>query len=160
MSKLILVGFGLAAFILIAAFFLARISHSGIPHTLINGRLQDCPDTPNCVSSEDNGIDPIHFDAQQAPFVWKKMQLIITEQGGQILMANPEYLWASFATPFFGFTDDVEARIDFKENIIHLRSASRIGHYDFGTNKRRLQKIKEKMNAYYLNREKLKNIHE
>jgi uncharacterized protein (DUF1499 family) len=57
---------------------------------------------------------------------------------------NESYLHATFASPLFGFVDDLEARR--KGEIIHVRSASRVGHSDFGANRRRIERIRHQLN--------------
>jgi uncharacterized protein (DUF1499 family) len=42
-----------------------------------------------------------------------------------------------------GFVDDVEFRIDGAAGVIHVRSASRTGYWDFGVNRRRVETIRE-----------------
>lgn len=51
-------------------------------------------------------------------------------------------LRAEARTPLFGFVDDVRIAVrplDDGRSRIHVRSASRIGMYDFGTNARRIR---------------------
>lgn len=46
------------------------------------------------------------------------------------------YLHVTYTTAVFRFIDDVEFLIE--EDEVHFRSSSRLGHYDFGLNKRRM----------------------
>ena len=62
---------------------------------------------------------------------------VIQEVGGEVRAEEEEYLSATFRSPLFRFFDDVECRIDEVNHTIHLRSASRIGHSDFGANRKR-----------------------
>ncbi len=110
---------------------------------LINGKLKPCPDSPNCVSSESSMISPIKLSSTDLPLEWTLLQQVIKEQGGEIQEITSNYLLATFTSTIFGFIDDVEARIDQDEKVIHLRSASRTGYYDFGANNKRLQEIKK-----------------
>lgn len=148
MSKLLLIGIGLAVFLIAAAFFLAKISQTTPPRPQVQVRLQECPDSPNCVSSENYSIAPIAINGKNPEAIWSKLQQTITEQGGQLMEVQPHYLWATFKTPIFGFIDDVEARMDLTDNVIHLRSASRVGYYDFGANRKRLLNLKAKIQVY------------
>ena len=45
----------------------------------------------------------------------------------------------------FGFVDDMDIVIDTEQRVIHVRSASRSGHYDFGVNRRRVEKLREQL---------------
>ncbi len=128
-------------------FLLAKTSQAAeFKGGLIDGKLRVCPGSPNCVSSEASMINPIKLLNTEPKLAWSLFQQIITEQGGKIQSKSADYLSATFTTSVFGFTDDVEARLDLVSKVIHLRSASRVGYYDFGTNNRRLQSIIKAMN--------------
>ena len=139
-------------------FLLAKTSQAAeIKSGLIEGKLRTCPGSPNCVNSETsmiNPINPIKLSNTEPKLAWSLLQQIITEQGGKIQSKSADYLSATFTTPVFGFTDDVEARLDSVSKVIHLRSASRVGYYDFGANKRRLQTIIKAMNLKLYNHRK------
>ena len=126
---------------------------------LQEGRLAPCPDSPNCISSEQGMIEPIVFSGVDAQQAWLKLRQVIIAQGGQIESLQSDYLRAVFTTSWMGFKDDVEARLDLLNRKIQLRSASRAGYYDFGANRARLQKIEQAMRIS-LDPEALKNIHE
>ena len=133
--------------LIIILFLLAKTSQAAeFKGGLIEGKLRACPGSPNCVNSESPMIDPIKLSNTEPEFAWSLLQQFIAEQGGKIQSKSADYLSATFTTPVFGFTDDVEARLDLVSKVIHLRSASRVGYYDFGANKRRLQSIIKAMN--------------
>ena len=44
-----------------------------------------------------------------------------------------------------GFVDDVEFFLDENANVIHVRSASRLGNSDLGTNRKRVEAIRAKL---------------
>jgi len=129
--------------IFICSFFLSLSQPQASENTygLIKGKLRQCPDSPNCVNSETSMISPIKLSDTEPSLAWSLLQQVINEQGGKIKEQSAGYLLATFTTVVFGFSDDVEARLDLKSNVIHLRSASRTGYYDFGANRSRLQKI-------------------
>jgi hypothetical protein len=54
------------------------------------------------------------------------------------------YVHAKFTSRFFRFVDDVEFCIDDDLRIIHVRSSSRVGYFDFGVNRRRVERIRAK----------------
>lgn len=126
---------------------------------LINGRLAACPDKPNCISTENSSeLAPVSINLKNPEATWVILQNAITELGGKIESVRSDYLWATFQTPVLKFTDDVEARLDLTEKVIHLRSASRTGYYDFNTNKNRLKRLIEWVTKQ--NPDRLKNTHE
>ena len=126
---------------------------------LINGKLAPCPDSPNCISTENGNLAPIAIGKHNPVQAWLLLQESIIQLGGKIETVRPDYLWASFQTSTLKFTDDVEARLDQENHLIQLRSASRKGYYDFNANRNRLQRIKD-IFLIKLNPERLKNIQE
>jgi len=112
---------------------------------LDQGILRTCPDSPNCVCSEahsqnsaDHAIAPIKAAADDT---WSVLATIIIEQGGMIQQDDGDYLHATFITPVFRYVDDMELRFDHAQGLIHMRSASRVGHSDFSVNRKRIQRI-------------------
>lgn len=59
-----------------------------------------------------------------------------------IATREPNYLHVEFRSSLFGFVDDVEFLADEAANVIHVRSASRIGYSDGGTNRRRVEMLR------------------
>ena len=53
-----------------------------------------------------------------------------------------DYLAVTFTSSIFRFVDDLEIRIDTDQQLIHLRSASRVGRSDGGVNRKRLERLK------------------
>jgi uncharacterized protein (DUF1499 family) len=62
----------------------------------------------------------------------------------QIIVSETDYLYVEFTSRVFRFVDDVEFLTDPTESVIHVRSASRVGHSDFGANRRRVEQIRTK----------------
>ncbi len=124
---------------------LAQYSHIRPPLGIKAGRLLPCPTSPNCVSSQANPKDKVHYlppvefpgDPDQA----KKTLLAIvhTLPGSTVVTDDMNYLRIEFRSQIFGFTDDVEFLIDPKTRLIHFRSASRVGHSDLGVNRKRME---------------------
>jgi uncharacterized protein (DUF1499 family) len=52
----------------------------------------------------------------------------------------------------FGFIDDVEFHLRPAERLIAVRSASRVGKYDFGVNARRIESVRQALRAQGLTR--------
>jgi uncharacterized protein (DUF1499 family) len=79
-------------------------------------------------------------DAQTAvrDFVLSMPRVRITED-------EPGYIRAEFSSRFFKFVDDVEFLLDAQTGRIDYRSASRVGYYDFGVNRRRLETIRGRL---------------
>jgi len=147
LEKLLIIVASIALFAIIALFFLGYRSQSGEAYGLVEGRLQRCPDTPNCVNSEfvsdaQHYIEPLVYPAHQAVQVLPRLKTIIGEMGGSIQVEKADYLAATFTSSVFRFVDDLELRIDAEQNTIHLRSASRVGRSDLGANRKRVEHLK------------------
>ena len=138
--------------LLIAFFFMAATSRDGKAPGLVEGRLAKCPDSPNCVCSEykDDArhyVDPIVMRHNTASDVFRVLREAIHTRGGKIQSQSSHYLAASFSSSLFGFVDDVEIRMDDKRKLIHVRSASRVGHSDFGVNRQRIERLRAIYNS-------------
>jgi uncharacterized protein (DUF1499 family) len=63
----------------------------------------------------------------------------------RIVTVGERYVHAEFISRFFRFVDDVEFVLDDQHTLLHMRSASRVGYYDFGANRRRLESMAERL---------------
>jgi uncharacterized protein (DUF1499 family) len=113
-------------------------------------RLRPCPDSPNCVSSDaqgDRAIAP--FTIRGAPeLAWQALERRLTRtERVKIVASEPGYLHAEFTTRLLRFTDDVEFELRPQPGVIAVRSASRVGYYDFGANRKRLEGLREALRA-------------
>lgn len=109
-----------------------------------NGELRPCPDSPNCVSSfavdDRHRIAPLVFtDAPDRALARLKGTL---ERRGDvtIIEQSPTYLRVELRTRLF--VDDGEFLLDAEKQLIHLRSASRLGWSDLGKNRDRMEAIR------------------
>lgn len=117
-----------------------------------NGELMLCPKTPNCVNSqaadEEHYIEPIHFTGIQQEMYDHLLQILQSEQRTEILKSQNNYIRLEFTSALFRFVDDVEFYFPDKQDgkkMIHVRSASRVGHSDFGANRKRIEKIRSRL---------------
>jgi uncharacterized protein (DUF1499 family) len=46
------------------------------------------------------------------------------------------------------FVDDVEFRYDAAAEVVHVRSASRIGRSDLGANRKRIEALRERLKVF------------
>lgn len=131
-------------------FILGVISKSKVAPGLIDSHLSKCPDTPNCVCTENED----HITHYLAPITIPQngkatddalltLKNIVRDMGGTIQVEKENYFAATFTSALFRFVDDLEIRFDTNKNVIHLRSASRVGHSDMGVNKKRVNLIKQ-----------------
>lgn len=108
--------------------------------------LAPCGTKPNCVSSqstlERHKVEPLTLDGSGPATIQKIHTIIAALPGTTITQSEELSLRAEFKSKVFGFIDDVEFLVDEKEGCVQVRSASRIGYYDFGANRRRIEKIR------------------
>jgi len=114
-----------------------------------DGRLKPCPATPNCVSSdaEDRGHRIAPLDAGTDPEgTWQAlMDLLEADRRFTIKARGDGYLHAEARTAILRFVDDLEFQLRPAEGVIAVRSASRVGYSDLGTNRRRLEALRERL---------------
>lgn len=109
-----------------------------------NGLLALCPSSPNCVSSqvkdERHSIVPLKFSSDPDAVMARLKQLLWNRKDTTIIEESGGYLRVEFHTTLF--VDDGEFLLDRERNLIHLRSASRIGYSDLGKNRGRLEELR------------------
>ena len=110
--------------------------------------LAPCPDSPNCVStkSKDPGraMPPLPYIRSGRESMDCLLGIVRDMKRATIVAATPSYLHVEFRSALFRFVDDVEFVLDDSARLIHFRSASRTGYYDFGVNRRRMQEISDR----------------
>lgn len=109
-----------------------------------------CPGSPNCVSSsatdDRHRIAPIAFSGSAAAARQRLRKAVVAEPRSEIIRDEPCCLMVFFRSAVFGFVDEAEFFIDGDRGRIGLRSAARTGWYDFGVNRRRIEKIRSAFN--------------
>ncbi|MAI56647.1 MAG: hypothetical protein CMP93_05295 [Gammaproteobacteria bacterium] len=109
-------------------------------------RFKECPPAPNCVSSETPSRARFieRFKTGDRPVEsWNLLNRILEKTSNcRIISQDSSYIHAEFRTRLFRFVDDVEFRLESETSEIAVRSASRVGFSDLGTNRRRLERIR------------------
>ena len=65
----------------------------------------------------------------------------------RLLCQADDYLHLEVRTAWLRFVDDIEFYWDQQASCIHVRSASRVGYSDLGTNRRRVERIRRLFEA-------------
>jgi uncharacterized protein (DUF1499 family) len=73
------------------------------------------------------------------------VDLIASQQRAKIVAKEANYVRAEFRSAIFRFVDDVEFLFSEDQPVIDVRSASRMGYYDFGVNRRRIEDIRSRL---------------
>jgi uncharacterized protein (DUF1499 family) len=109
-----------------------------------DGRLADCPASPNCVSSQlddrRHHIEPFTFRDTPEQAFSRLEQLLKERSDTTIVIRQSGYLRVAFRTTLF--VDDGEFLLDGRRRVIDVRSASRLGYSDLGKNRSRLEEIR------------------
>ncbi|MBU7582807.1 MAG: DUF1499 domain-containing protein [Nostoc sp. TH1S01] len=111
-----------------------------------NGKLAACPNSPNCVSSQSTDaihqIAPLTFNTSPEQAIANLKSVIQSLPRTTIITETQDYIYAEFKSALMGFVDDVEFYLDRDANLIHVRSASRLGQSDLGVNRKRIETIR------------------
>jgi uncharacterized protein (DUF1499 family) len=121
------------------------------------GRLKRPSFNPNSVSSQASiyadhpqkdyaQIAPLSFQGDPDVAMRKLLDILKATERTDIVTQESDYLYAQCTTQLLKFTDDVEFWMDRSANIIHVRSASRLGRKDFNANRERIEKIRAQFN--------------
>lgn len=111
-----------------------------------DGKFAPCRPTPNCVSSD--ATDSAHaipaFQLVVPPVeAWRALRAVVESLPRvQIVTVSEDYLHAECSSAFFGFVDDLELHLRASQNMIAVRSAARLGHSDFGVNRKRVESLR------------------
>jgi len=126
----------------LAARFVLIPSASAMPDNLgvTDGELAPCPSSPNCYASRGVG-DPIPYDMPTSEARQRLLNIIEGMERSTVVTSEPNYIHAEFRSQLWGFIDDTEFYIDDENNVIHYRSAARLGQGDMGVNQNRIESI-------------------
>ena len=115
------------------------------PATLEEGSLPPCPDKPNCVSTRSpdpaRRMEPLPFVGTREETRNRILEIVRGMDRSEVLQVSDSTVHALFRSRLFRFVDDVLFLFDEAERLVHFRSASRVGTYDFGANRRRMEEI-------------------
>lgn len=110
-------------------------------------KLSKCSWKPNCVCScyhddPDHFIEPIN-SRKPLESTWAELITMINEdKSAKTVTQSEHYLHIEFSSSLLGFVDDVEFLAAAEDQVIHVRSASRLGVRDFGVNRKRIEAIR------------------
>ncbi|MES2683141.1 MAG: DUF1499 domain-containing protein [Pseudomonadota bacterium] len=120
---------------------------------VIGGRLQACDlDKSNCVCSQHklegrnlgpHYVQPFAFEGDPGDAMTRIIAVLMQQKNCRIAVNRHDYLHAEFSSDTLGFIDDVEFLLSIPEQVIHVRSASRLGLTDFGVNRARVKELRE-----------------
>jgi uncharacterized protein (DUF1499 family) len=114
-----------------------------------DGQLSPCPNKPNCVSSQSadpkHYVPPLTFGVPADTTRQALLAVLPQMEGAKVVTQESFYIRAEFSSRRMRFVDDVEFLIDPLSNVVHVRSASRLGYSDLGVNRKRVEDIRARL---------------
>lgn len=123
-----------------------------------NGRLAAPSETPNSVSSQADlypnhpqrataRIAPLQYEGDGSAAMARLAAVLRSMERTRIVAEQPDYIRAEIESRWLRFIDDAEFWLDPANGVIQLRSASRLGRRDMGTNRRNIENIRARFAA-------------
>ena len=122
------------------------------------GKLKGLSATDNSVSSQADmyrehpqytysSIAPLAVRGD-GPATMARLQGIVQGMdGAKLITTAPDYLYAQYTTRLMNYIDDVEFWFDPDNQVIQVRSASRLGKSDLGVNRQRIEAVRTALAA-------------
>jgi uncharacterized protein (DUF1499 family) len=111
-----------------------------------DGQLSPCPDSPNCVVSQNGDVDhailPLTYQSDRNTAQEALLKVLSVVPQTQVITQTDGYIRFESRSRLLGFVDDGEFYFPEGEKIIQVRSASRLGKSDLGVNRRRMEQIR------------------
>ncbi len=108
------------------------------------GKLGPCPSSPNCVDNQGTGYKTVDSFPYSDDAMDRLKKAISSLEIMTIVEEKGDYLRADVSN--WPFTDDLEIYVNHDSKTVYVRSASRVGYYDFGANVKHVEKIREALN--------------
>lgn len=126
----------------ILLFSMGITAHANATEALATDHPLACPISLNCVNSlGTSDLLPLQFQGSPAQGMALLKATLATFSQARIVRSDARVLEAIFTTPL-GFRDQVDFQLDDTAPLIHYRSRSLVGLYDFGKNRSRMEEFK------------------
>jgi uncharacterized protein (DUF1499 family) len=131
---------------------LSHMTNNPVNLGIASGKLRPCPSAPNCVCSTDRAaphyVEPLAFSGDPDEAMPRLKAVLAGQRRTRLVTEEADYLHAECTSWLFRFVDDLEFAMDRPAKKIHVRSAARVGKYDFGVNRRRVEAIRRAFDAH------------
>ena len=108
--------------------------------------LPACGWLPNCVNTGTNGGANTVPPLAASELKWQALKTWLAQQSNwKIVSDDGNFMQLTVTTPTMGFTDDVQLLFLPREQLIQVRSSSRLGISDLGTNARRVEALRKQL---------------
>ncbi len=113
--------------------------------------LTRCGKRPNCVSSRAppgsrHYVAPLRHGATRAEAQQALLEIIGNHGNARLVTEEAGFIHAAFASKL-GFVDDVMFLLHADDGVVDVKSAARVGHYDFNVNRRRVEALRGEFGA-------------
>ena len=108
----------------------------------IDNNLSDCKLITNCI------FQTWKVDDSEKAFT-ELIQILENTPRLNIIHKEKNYIHAIATSRIMKFIDDIEIKNFNKENVFQIKSASRLGIYDLGVNKRRVETLRFRLIDIY-----------
>jgi uncharacterized protein (DUF1499 family) len=118
------------------------------PAGAARAHFEPCSSAPHCVSSQAPETDtrhyivPFTFDGAPRGAMAALKRVVGAIPRTRLVTESADYLHYEFTSRVFKFVDDVEFYVDEAAKRVDVRSSSRIGWWDVGVNRRRVEQIR------------------
>ena len=113
---------------------------------LKNKLFAPCSGSPNCVLSQQSDlkhrIQPLSYAGPLEVAKESLNQVILSLENARVITQKGDYWHVEFTSRWMRFVDDVEFYFMESKELIHVRSASRVGYYDYEVNRKRVETIR------------------
>ena len=106
--------------------------------------LPPCPAKPNCVSSQaadDHHIEPFKI-LEEPNGSFEKLRSLLARRSDTTVVSSADTMIRVEFRTLLGFVDDGLFLLDPSTNTIHICSAARLGYWDLGKNRSRMEEIR------------------
>lgn len=135
----------------VLAILLAFITIFAAQKALTRFSIRDggkCGNNPNCVSTLDprpgRHMAPWRYEGSRHEAKARLESILRDWPRVTVYHGGVDYMHAEFRSPVLRMVNDVEFYFPMYEPIIHFRSSSRVGIWDFGRNRRRMTLLGER----------------
>lgn len=111
--------------------------------------LAPCGSFPNCASSVNDGASSYVKPLPSTQKQWLELKQWIGKQAGwELIIDDANFLHVVVTTPTLRFKDDLQLLFINQQQLIQVRSSSRLGIGDMGVNAKRIEALRQQLTTY------------
>ena len=111
--------------------------------------LAPCGSFPNCASSVNQEASSYVKPLPSTQKQWLELKQWIGKQAGwELIIDDANFLHVVVTTPTLRFKDDLQLLFINQQQLIQVRSSSRLGIGDMGVNAKRIEALRQQLTTY------------